>query len=1183
MPPKISTEAKALTTVKIHLNSLTERIDKTLGDTAVDTNYLKLLSNQLDKNLDDFDRCQRALEEKTDEGNLSAIINEFYEFKNPKLELKAKINQYLDKNDLSSEISDRTEDIKLDTNTARLPKIELSRFKGDYREFAPFWDNFNALVHTQNISDVTKLTYLTGVLYGEALACIKGLPITDQSYDIAREILLDRYGSKERMIYLHVQKLIECKIAGHNVSELWSFYNTVQAEIRSLETLGINRDTYGVILTPLILTRLNNELRLEWSRKENASASNITSLLEFLFREIQNRERAQTFNKAVNTNVTDDKRKPKFQSSATSADAPRYCAFCPGATGHRSIDCRKIKGLKHNELTDKVRHERRCFRCLGNNHQALRCRSRNKCQICGDPGHHTILHNRDKNVYFNHDDNKTTVMQTLTTEIVDINGVKTTATILFDSGSDSSFVSGEFLNKCNLTKCGVTAMSLSGFGNRNTGPVKKRNVYETQLGKTPVKLIEVPQLCTDMFRAAVPSHLVEQFDVSFSEQYTTDSIVSVDILIGLDHYWSLVKNESIKKGCLVAQNTELGWMLSGYYNGLHENKNSIQLFCHQMLPVSDDLVSQLWKLDSVGITDSKGDDKDKSVVLQQFNDTIIREDDRYSVRLPWKPHCMNKLIDNRAMALSRLKSLSRKLKAQPLVKEQYDKNITDMEVSGIIKPVTEEMKKSHTGATFNLPHRPVVKNTSSTTKVRPVFDGSAKGYNGISLNDCLETGPNLLPSLIEILLRFRRKKIALTADIKQAFLQVKIQDSDRHVLRFLWETEEGVREMFFERVPFGTTSSPFLLNATIKYHLGMYENSSVKRELETNLYVDDFITCADTKEEITELISQSKSIMEEAGMKLTKWTSSADIFAEASQKEFDFKTESNSPTKVLGLSWSPQNDCFTFDCGSILTDVFASKRNLLSIMARIFDPLGFFSPFTITAKIMFQELWKLGISWDEEVPSQIKIRFGHWLEDLKHLKMWKIPRSFVKHSWDSAKDTELHVFCDSSEKAYGACVYIKITERDDIKTSLVMSKARVAPVKKVTLPRLELLAAVLGCRILRFTLRALELPSNTRYACYSDSQIALAWIKSDTHKLKTFVANRVQEIQEKASPNNWHYCPGHENPADLLTRGIPAKTLYSSKQWLEGPVWLLYGGGNFRVPSPVSNRIKQEVEREERE
>ena len=90
--------------------------------------------------------------------------------------------------------------------------------------------------------------------------------------------------------------------------------------------------------------------------------------------------------------------------------------------------------------------------------------------------------------------------------------------------------------------------------------------------------------------------------------------MSVDILIGLDHYWSVVKNESIKKGCLVAQNTELGWMLSGYYNGLHENKNSIQLFCHQMLPVSDDLVSQLWKLDSVGITDSKGVDKDNSVV-----------------------------------------------------------------------------------------------------------------------------------------------------------------------------------------------------------------------------------------------------------------------------------------------------------------------------------------------------------------------------------------------------------------------------------------------------------------------------------------------------------------------------------------------------------------------------------------
>ena len=146
-----------------------------------------------------------------------------------------------------------------------------------------------------------------------------------------------------------------------------------------------------------------------------------------------------------------------------------------------------------------------------------------------------------------------------------------------------------------------------------------------------------------------------------------------------------------------------------------------------------------------------------------------------------------------------------------------------MEKAGMIKEVSKCEKRE--GPTFYLPHRPVVQEDSIATKARQVFDASAKGYNGVSLNDCLETGPNLMPNLLGLLTRFRRWKAAVTADVSKAFLQIRVHEANQNVLRFLWELDGQVREMVFDRVPFGTKANPFLLNATIKHHLGKYPNS----------------------------------------------------------------------------------------------------------------------------------------------------------------------------------------------------------------------------------------------------------------------------------------------------------------------------------------------------------------------
>ena len=224
-------------------------------------------------------------------------------------------------------------------------------------------------------------------------------------------------------------------------------------------------------------------------------------------------------------------------------------------------------------------------------------------------------------------------------------------------------------------------------------------------------------------------------------------------------------------------------------------------------------------------------------------------------------------------------------------------------------------------------------------------------------------------------------------------------------------------------------------------------------------------------------------------------------------------------------------------------DVVPSKRVVLSFIARLFDPLGFLTPYVMLAKVLFQELWVLGLQWDEELPPALVDLFQIWLLGLSVLKDWEISRQYARLPWKFVLSfgVHLHAFGDASEKGYGAAVYLCVRSPDgEFTSSLVTSKAKVAPLKKVTLPRLELLGSLLAARLLRFVQRALQLDESVEYTCWTDSTVALAWIRGDASRWKQFVANRVREIQDLTDPSHWRHCPGKDNPADLTTRGILA-------------------------------------------
>ena len=291
---------------------------------------------------------------------------------------------------------------------------------------------------------------------------------------------------------------------------------------------------------------------------------------------------------------------------------------------------------------------------------------------------------------------------------------------------------------------------------------------------------------------------------------------------------------------------------------------------------------------------------------------------------------------------------------------------------------------------------------------------------------------------------------------------------------------------------------------------------------------------------------EAKEIMARAGMNLTKWRSNEKTI-------FSLENELQEAVKVLGVKWSTEEDLFQFDGIQISDNIVVTKRIVLSTLARIFDPLGFIAPVVMTGKILFQKLWELGLAWDEEIPEELCQQFRLWISSLEKLKTIQIPRKYTSVYWDSHKDEmKIHVYADSSELGYGAVVYLSTPEEPKEKSTLVISKARVAPLKKITLPRLELLACLLAARLLAYVKNALQIPE-VRYSCWSDSTVALSWIKGNPNRFKQFVANRVQEIQSLTDPESWLYVPGKKNPADILTRGFEAVDLISSELWWQGP------------------------------
>ncbi|XP_064463439.1 uncharacterized protein LOC135374405 [Ornithodoros turicata] len=1123
--------------------------------------------------------------------------------------------------------------------TVKLPKLEIPKFNGDIRSWQSFWNQFVSTIdQNTGLSSIDKFKYLKSYITGKAASAIEGLQMTEENYPIATDILKERFGSNNLIIDDHMSRLLHIKRVHDvtNVQKLRAMFDELQTGVRSLEALGVSSKTYGVLLLSVLRRAVPSELNLEFIRKHSTTSENADGELElfidFLKKEVETRERGQQHSPRPERRSGNRYPPPPSASVLASGAQPGRLdehkgIFCSNED-HASADCNS--SMPVSERKGLLKKENRCFRCTMRNHTSRFCRSMRwmKCSKCSGRHASSMCEARQKE-----DRDQSSAEATLQSSLkvkdharcapqriilqtaqawAEGERTRLLVRMMLDGGSQRTFIRRDISEKLRLRVLDEEDLSIFTFGDvTSKGHSKCKRVelwLRSQYDRRQIRVeaLEVPHICSDLMQAPpdiINRHLRNK-DMQIADTTPLGSRCEngIGFLIGCDYYWEVVTgNVRRLDDKLVAMETIFGWTLQEPAVSSTTSTaicSSIVGIMRVVVTENNEELSQrmrsFWELEHIGITDSKTELCDKGEVMQRLGESVKYENGRYEVSLPWKQNA-DKLADNKDMALSRLRSLTARLMKNQSLLQEYDTGIREYLKKGFAEVVTES--ETVTAPVFYMPHQAVIRNDRITTKLRIVFDASSRSEDQLSLNDTLSAGPNLNPDLTTLLLRFRLYNIAILADIEKAFLQVSLSTKDRNALRFIWyeSLPQPGKELpklvtwRMTRVPFGATSSPFLLAATIRYHLKrmMDQYPVTARILSENFYVDDLVTGADDVEEAKRTCREASEITTTAGMRLRKWTSNVkdvqEFMTEEAEGEIHAQTSSTPQQKVLGEAWKPGKDEFLFDMQSLLDFLHSrrdNKRFALQAVARIFDPFGFLTPMTTTVKILFQELWRLGIEWDERIPEDLYKGWDKWCNQLPDIRHVSVPRKFAEDVRLACVKKSLHTFCDASPKAYGAVIYLICSKPgEEPRCSLVISKARVAPLKKLSLPRLELMATLIGARLAHFVKEATDLQGIESYY-WTDSTVALQWIKSSADKWKQFVSNRVIEVQQLSSPENWRHCPGRENPADLLTRGMLPSTLAGNRTWWNGPQWLCSPKHSW--PTTNSTPVVREVEAEEK-
>lgn len=1188
---------KKRATIKSKLTKL-----KNFFDSNGDINELEERLNRFIPCLDQYEAIESEIgdidENQINEDAATEFENSYFKLVSD-IKLKLKM---ISNSSSSSTSSNNTNNGQVNTSSVlevRLPLINLPEFSGNYKEWLPFYDSFKSLIHENNsIKPIQKFHYLKSSLKGQALELLRSLETSSDNYELAWNLLIKRFDDKKLIAQNHLKSICDLNtIAKENHFGLRQLLDGLLMHSKALESLEYK--TFDALIIYLITCKLDSTTKRSWEEfSANFDKPTFEQFTSFLTNKCKLLENLSQKDKLSvnnnNSNVSFSNKRQTFH--AASNENHTRCILCKET--HLIYYCPRFLALSTANRISKIKSLSVCMNCLRSNHKVSSCKSTRSCNICKKQ-HHTLLHldkNPDSNsdastssdtLAVNHSSNDQTTDVILATALIFVKdkfGKLHSCRALLDSGSQANFIRADCVKKLGLLT-NKANVSISGI---NSNPLNVRaRVQITIHSRINNFNHDLSCLVLPEITQYLPANRINTENIVIPNSLNLADPKffvpgQIDILIGAELFFNLLCIGQFRPAGNqpLLQKTQLGWILSGNIPNNPSRKIQPNSFLCKVSNTEKDATANLndnllkfWELESLD-NQTPHLNPIEQFCETHFTNTVKRNPEgRFIVTLPIKSN-PPPLGSSLQIAKNRLYALERKFIKNPTLKVEYAKFLAEYLQLGHMKLIDETQTKGEISNEniFYLPHHGVIKETSITTKLRVVFDGSVKSDLGTSLNDILLVGPTIQPDLLSIILRFRTHKIALTADIEKMYRQVLVNPSQTKLQRILWREDPAkpIDTYELQTVTYGTASAAFQAIRCLKHLADENETNMplAAQILRRDFYVDDLLTGADSEAEALQIKRQLSKLIAMGKFNLHKWSSNSPNIVKAANA--DLKEFNQSPNiRTLGIAWDAKDDTFRFPVKPTNTNSKITKRSILSQASQIFDPMGLIGPVTITAKILIQRLWELKLSWDESVPQDIHTSWKRYNDELSNINTLKVPRNIVVNK----DQIELHGFSDASIKAYGACIYVRCkTSNGQFQSHLLCAKSRVAPMKTVSLPRLELCGAVLLAQLMHNVKNIINCIPITVYY-WTDSTICLHWLRSNSSNWKTFVAHRVGEIQQISDPNRWHHVKSGDNPADLISRGLSPTQLLKASLWWNGPDWLSLSNDHW--PKSQINEVPQ--------
>lgn len=1077
---------------------------------------------------------------------------------------------------------------------------DLPQFSGNPEDWPIFISSFNNSTLACGYNGAENLARLQRCLKGHAYESVKSRLLLPESVPQVIETLRLLYGRPELLISALLQKVRSVPAPkADRLETIIDFGLAVRTLCDHLEAAGLPEHLSNPTLLMELVEKLPPHTKMQWAeRMQQHAVVNLKTFGDFMQGVVTAVSRVTTHvggsssgqqkqrqKGAVNSHTSEARAEPVSESEIPKE---RLC-FCCKKSDHRIAECTVFKSYSVDDRWKFAQSNGLCRSCL-NAHGRRTCRNSAQCVIEGcQYRHHPLLHsNRSTgqptptvSTVQNHIHRQQE--QALLFRIVPVILSGPRASIetyaFLDDGSDLSLVESSLVEQLGIDGW-TKPLCLKWTGNVTRVEPESKQVRISIRGSNSPKPFFLNDVRT-VKEITLPEQSLDYADLAQRYRYLQGlPIVSYEkavprLLIGVNNV-NLTVPLQVKEGKKdepIGVKTRLGWTVfggSGKGNTHTINFHSCECACDQELhqTVKDYLTMEDAGVKPVPALESEEDKRARSIMEQ----TTVRVGDRFETGLLWRYDDVE-LPDSYKMAVKRFECLERRMNRDPVLAANLKKQIEEYVAKGYAHRATEdELKQADPKRIWYLPLGAVT-NPRKPGKVRLVWDAAAQ-VNGISLNSMLLKGPDQLTSLPNVLFVFRQFWVGVSADIKEMFHQMLIRALDRHALRFLFRNDpsEPLETFMMDVATFGATCSPASAQYVKNTNAAEFADG-FPRAVEgiiKNHYVDDYLDSFESEDEAVRVSQEVKTIHQKGGFHIRNWLSnSTDVLGELNEEEqLESKNLCLSATdgndRVLGMLWQTAEDELQFSV-KMKDEVQAvidsgdrpTKRQMLKCLMGIFDPLGLLSVFLVHGKILLQDAWRAGLKWDEEIPNEIFDRWTRWTGMFRKIADLRIPRCyFVKATRQTYDQLQLHIFVDASEAAFSAVAYFRVVDAaGKVECTIVAAKTKVAPLKPLSIPRLELQAAVLGSRLMSFVQDGHNVEVKQRFL-WSDSATVLAWLRADHRRYKQYVACRVGELLTATDVAEWRWVPSKLNPADAATKWGKNPCPDATDEWFRGPEFL---------------------------